>query len=113
MATSVYDTIEIQLENNDTITIKPLPIKHLRKFMGVIKQMENADLENEDQAMDIFLEAAEVCLKGLHPDKYADFTSEQIEELLTIPTMLKILEVAGGLKTGDPNLVGVALAGMN
>jgi hypothetical protein len=35
------------------------------------------------------------------------------EEQIEIPTMMKILEVAGGVKTDDPNLTGADLLGMN
>ena len=41
-----------------------------------------------------------------------DFDIE-FEELIEIPTMMKILEIAGGLKLTDPNLLGAALVGTN
>lgn len=111
MATKVYESIEIELENGDTVEIKPLPIKYLRKFMEVINNVE--DGESELGVMDTFIDGAVVCLQGLHPEKFGEMPKEDIEELLTVPTMLKILEVAGGLKSADPNLMGAALVGMN
>ena len=111
MATKVYDTFDLELENGETITIKPLPIKYLRKFMEVVAKIGQDDLQTETAAMDIFLEAAVVCLKSLDPKKYADSTVEDIEDILTVPTMMKILEIAGGLKSADPNLLGAALNG--
>lgn len=111
MASTVYDTIEIQLSNGETLAIKPLPIKQLRKFMEVIKKMDISENESEDMAMDIFIEATMVCLSAFKPELSLD--KEKFEEIIEIPTMMKILEVAGGLKLNDPNLLGAALVGTN
>lgn len=111
MATKVYDTFEIELEDGAVIELKPLPIKALRKFMEVINKV--SETENELGAMDTFVEGAIICLRALNPEKFAELKDEDIEELLNVPTMLKILEVAGGLKAADPNLMGAALVGMN
>lgn len=113
MATKVYDTLDIELENGDVVTLKPLPIKSLRKFMAVINKIDDESDESELGAMDTFLEGAIICLKGLNPEKFEAMKDEEIEEILNVPTMLKILEVAGGLKAADPNLMGAALVGMN
>lgn len=111
MATKVYDELEIELEDGSVLNLKPLPIKGLRKFMEVVAKIGQDDLQTETAAMDVFLEAAVVCLKSLDPKKYADSTVEDIEDILTVPTMMKILEIAGGLKSADPNLLGAALNG--
>ncbi len=114
MATTVYDVVEIELANGDKLTLKPLPIKQLRKFMAVIKKMDNEELtevSTEEAAMDIFIEAAMVCLETSKPEISSD--REKFEELIEVPTMMKILEVAGGLKLTDPNLLGAALVGTN
>lgn len=113
MATKVYETLEIELENGDIVELKPLPIKALRKFMEVINKTADEENQSDLGAMDLFLEAAIVCLKALKPDVYGELSDEEMEELLTVPTVLKILEVSGGLKSADPNLVGAALVGMN
>ena len=112
MATTVYDVVEIELSNGETLTIKPLPIKQLRKFMEVIKTMENEDSQNDDAAMDTFIQAAMVCLEGLNRSDLAS-DRDKFEEIIEIPTMMKILEIAGGLKLTDPNLLGAALVGTN
>lgn len=113
MATQVYDTIELELEDDSTVIIKPLPIKHLRKFMTIIAKTSSEEVETEEDLMDVFVEACVFCLKSLHPKAFADKTSDDIEGMITLPTIMKILEVAGGLKTSDPNLLGAALVGMN
>lgn len=113
MATYVYDTLEIKLENNDDVTLRPLSINKLRKFMHIINKQTEAEPETEIEAMDNFLEAAVFCLKALYPERYDRMSQEEVEDLLTVPTMLKILEIAGGLKAADPNFLGADLVGMN
>lgn len=111
MPTTVYSSEEIQLSNGDSLTIKPLSIKHLKKFLAVIKKIDDPSIEEEDQVMEIFIEAAMICLEQLYPDLSED--KEKFEEVIEVPTMMKILEVAGGLKLNDPNLGTASLAGMN
>jgi len=111
LATTVYDVEEIQLSNGDTLVIKPLTIKHLKKFLKVMKKMEDDSIESEEQVMEIFVEGAMVCLEQLKPELSQDL--EKFEEVIEVPTLMKILEVAGGLKLNDPNLSAASLAGIN
>lgn len=111
MTTNVYDTAELELENGETIFVKPLPIKQLKKFMSVIRELDAEDIENEEQAMEVFIKAAMVCVEKTNPNLGKD--KELFEDAVNIPTMMKILEIAGGLKLNDPNLLGAALVGTN
>ena len=111
MATTVYDIEEIQLSNGDTLVIKPLTIKHLKKFLAVIKKMDDPSVTEEDQIMEIFVEGAMVCLEQLMPALAED--KDKFEEVIEVPTLMKILEVAGGLKLNDPNLAVADLVGLN
>jgi len=111
VATTVYDVEEIQLSNGETLVIKPLTIKHLKKFLKVMKKMEDPKIESEEQVMEIFVEGAMVCLEQLKPELAEDL--ETFEEVIEVPTLMKILEVAGGLKLNDPNLNAANLAGIN
>jgi len=111
LATTVYDQIEIQLTNGDVINVRPLPIKNLRKFMDAIKKLDDSDIEDESAAMDVFIEACMICMEVIKPELSKD--KEIFEESIEVPTMMKILEVAGGLKLNDPNLLGAALVGTN
>jgi hypothetical protein len=111
LATTVYDILEIELSDGSTLELKPLPIKQLRKFMEVINTMQEQENENPDVAMDIFVQAAMVCLEAIKPELSKD--KDKFEELIEVPTMMKILEVVGGLKLTDPNLLGAALVGTN
>lgn len=109
MATTVYTTEEIQLQDESTVTLKPLNIKNLRKFM---KTMENfADVETEDEGLNVMLDASALCLKSERPEFWNDEESkhsEAFEDAVDMPTLYKILDVCGGLKLNDPNLLAAA-----
>lgn len=111
MPTPIYEIIELELSNGQTITVKPLPIKEIKKFMEIVRKTADESIESEDQVMDIFIEAAMHCMRTLKPELSKD--KDKFEEVIEIPTMMKILEVAGGLKLNDPNLLGAALVGTN
>lgn len=110
MANTVYETIEIKLSNGEDITVKPLSIKNLRKFMEVIKKLDSDKIKSEEDAMEVFIEAGLICLQQFKPELAED--KEKFEDIIEIPTLMKILEVAGGMKMNDPNLLAASLDGM-
>lgn len=111
MPTTVYETVEIKLSNDQNITIKPLTIKHLKKFLAVVKKLQDSSVKTEDDAMEVFIEAGMVCMEQFAPELAAD--KDLFENTIEIPTLMKILEVAGGLKLNndDPNFPGANLTG--
>lgn len=111
MATTVYDVVEIELGDGTNVILKPLPIKQLKKFMAVIKEIELPENESEEAAMEVFIKAAMVCLEAVKSPLAED--KDKFEEVIDTPTMMKILEVCGGIKLNDPNLLGAALVGTN
>ena len=110
MATTVYDVEEIQLQNGKTITLKPLSIKQLRKFMSAIQK--TADATTEEETLTVLIDACAVAIEKQLPDLVAD--RDALEDALDMPTINRILEVCGGIKLDDPNLLAAAvLAGQN
>ena len=110
MATTVYDVEEIQLQNGDTVKLKPLTIKELRKFMIAVQK--TAETKNEDETLTILIDACAVALEKQLPDLVKD--RDALEDALDVPTINRILEVCGGIKLDDPNLLAAAvLAGQN
>ena len=110
MATTVYDVEEIQLQNGATVKLKPLTIKELRKFMVVIQK--TAEVTSEDETLTILIEACAVALEKQLPDLVKDI--DAFEDTLDVPTINRILEICGGIKMDDPNLLAAAvLAGQN
>ena len=110
MATTVYDVEEITLQNGAKVTLKPLTIKELRKFMAAIQR--TAEVTSEDETLTILIDACAVALEKQQPDLVKD--RDLLEDALDVPTINRILEVCGGIKMDDPNLLAAAvLAGQN
>ena len=110
MATTVYDVEEIQLQSGEKVQLKPLTIKELRKFMAVIQK--TAEATTEDETLNLLIDACAVALEKQLPELVAD--RDKLEDSLDVPTINRILEVCGGIKMDDPNLLAAAvLAGQN
>lgn len=111
MPKTVYEVEQIELSDGSTLTIRPLSIKHLKKFLSIMKKMDDEKVQTEEDIMEVFIEGAMVCLEQLKPELSED--KDKFEEMIEVPTMMKILEVAGGLKLNDPNPQMANLVGMN
>lgn len=110
MATTVYNVEEIELQNGSNVKLKPLSIKALRRFMAEIQKTQLA--ENEDETLTILIAACGIALESQLPDLVAD--KDKLEDALDMPTINRILDVCGGIKLDDPNLLAAAvLAGQN
>jgi len=110
LATTVYDVEEIQLQNGTTVKLKPLTIKELRKFMVVIQK--TAEVTSEDETLTILIDACAVALEKQLPELVKD--RDAFEDTLDVPTINRILEICGGIKMDDPNLLAATvLAGQN
>ena len=109
MATTVYTTEEVELQDGSVVTLKPLTIKNLRKFMEIMEGFESA--ESEDEGLEVMLNASAVCLKAQRGDFWNEDEStytDAFEESVDMPTIYKILDVCGGIKLNDPNLLAAA-----
>ena len=110
MATTVYNVEEIELQNGAKVKLKPLTIKELRKFMAAVQK--TAETKSEDETLTILIDACAVALEKQLPDLVQD--RDALEDALDVPTINRILEVCGGIKLDDPNLLAAAvLAGQN
>lgn len=114
MATKVYTSEELELQDGSKVTVKPLTIKRLRQFMKVINKLNSveglgeADDEVEDETLELMVEACAIAIAQSNKELAED--RERLEDALDIPTMWKILEVAGGIQMG--NAVGPMAAGL-
>ena len=110
MATTVYDVEEVKLQDGSTVQLKPLSIKQLRKFMAAMNKAQEST--TEDKSLSVLIDACAIALEAQLPDLVKD--REKLEEALDVPTINRILEVCGGIKLDDPNLIAAAvLAGQN
>jgi hypothetical protein len=105
LATTVYDVEEIELQNGAKVKLKPLSIKQLRKFMAAVQKTQESTDENA--TLSILIDACAVALETQLPDLVSD--RDALEEALDVPTINRILEVCGGIKMDDPNLIAAAV----
>lgn len=108
MATKVFEVEEIELQDGSVVTIKPLTIKRLRKFMEVVSELDGQE-EEEEKTIDLMVSACAIAIEPSNAELANN--REKLEDALDVPTMWKILEVAGGVKMSDPNLVAAGIAG--
>ena len=119
MATKVYNTEEVVLQDETEVTLKPLPIGRLRRFMDAWGKI--GELEEGDDGFDVFINCAGIALEENFKGKFdalkataeekdkgeylAEDYKEYLMDTLDIDTIYKILEVAGGIKLNDPKLM--------
>ena len=93
MATKIYDTAIVELIDGTEIYLTPLKIKYLREFMN---QFESVKTVNDDQdAINKLSECAVIAMKQYHP---TITTVEELEDMIDLPTIYKILDIAAGIK---------------
>lgn len=111
MATSVYEIVEVELIDGTKVSMRPLKISLLRDFMKEFQKIGDEKIaEDNIKSMDLLLDCAVIAMKQYNPDLA---TKEQLEDLIDLPTVYKIIEVAAGIKLNDPNALAAALAGTN
>lgn len=116
MAKTVYDAVEINLQDETPVTLVPLAIGRLRRFMDAWKKF--AELKDENDAFDIYINCCGIALEKDLADKVTgtrdsdkvltDEYREYLEEVLDMDTIFKVLEVCGGLNLNDPKLLAAA-----
>lgn len=110
MATTVYNVEKITLQDGQEVELKPLSIKKLRKFMKVLQ--ESQEVATEDETLSVLIGAVAIALESQLPELAAD--RDKLEDALDVPTINRILEVCGGIKMDESNLLAAAvLAGQN
>lgn len=124
MANQVYTTEDITLQDGTEVTLKPLAIALLRRFMDAWREFEKMDGSDENQGFDVFVNCAGVGLSENFKDKYTLWpTAEQkkkglhlnpdykeyLEGVLDLDTIYKVLDVSGGIKLNDPKLMEAAV----
>lgn len=113
MAKTVYSSEDITLQDGREITLVPLAIGRLRRFMKAWGEFAN--IENEDEAFDIYINCCGIALEKAVKDEFEKTTDQEkvlsdeyreyLEDVLDMDTIYKILDVCGGLKLNDPKLL--------
>lgn len=107
MATTVYETVELELMDGTVIECRPLKIKLLREFMKEFAKMDNEGVrEDNDKAIGVLLKCAAVAFKQYKPE----YSLTDLEDVLDLQTMNKVIEIASGIKmSGDEGNVQAGL----
>lgn len=122
MATEAFKKTEISLQDGHDVTLRPLPVARLRRFL---EAWEAGTGDNTEDGFEAFINCCGIALEHEFKGKFdalkatvegrekGEFLSteyrEHLEEVLDLDTIFVILEVAGGIKLNDPKLLQEAL----
>jgi hypothetical protein len=107
MATSVYETTELELMDGTTIEMRPLKISLLREFMKKFDKVVEVATNNVE-SMDVLVECAMIAMKQYEPSLSED--RERFEDVVDIKMVYRIIEVASGIKLdaeGNDQMAGL------
>lgn len=122
MATKAYTAQEISLQDDTDVTVRPLPIGRLRRFLSAWEEIK--DLEDGDDGFGVFINCCGIALEHEYKgtgkfdstraaagsgEHLSEEYREYLEDVLDLETIYLILEVAGGIKLNDPKLMEAAL----
>ena len=111
MATSVYETSEIELLDGTKIKMRPLKISLLREFMKKFEGIAKV-VDSNDKSMDILIDCVQIAMKQYAPDLSTD--REKLEDTIDLPSVYKVVEAASGIKFDDEgNVPAAAIRGLN
>jgi hypothetical protein len=95
MATTVHEVETVILMDGTKIEVRPLKISLLRSFMKKFDAIAAVADDNE-KSMNILMECAQIAMMQYKPDIADDI--KKLEDVLDLPTVYKIVEVASGIK---------------
>jgi len=97
MATTVYNTKNITLQDGVEIELSPLKIKYLRKLMDDFEEVKNA--QGDVEAIAALSKCARICMKQFRPE--ITESQEMLEEYVTLQDVYDILDVTAGIKINE------------
>jgi hypothetical protein len=98
MPTKIYEFSTIRTVDGTPIQLAPLKIKYLRQFMDAFEFVKTAI--DDDQAIFFLSECARIAMQQYYP-KIS--TIAELEDSFDLKTIYKILDVAAGIKVGNPD----------
>ena len=111
MATSVYESTEIELMDGTTIKMRPLKISLLREFMKTFEKIGEV-AESNDQSMDVLMDCVQIAMKQYKPE--LSESREELEDVMDLPGVYKVIEAAAGIKLDDQgNVLTAGIPGTN
>jgi hypothetical protein len=98
MATTVHEAHVIKLLDGTEITLKPLKISLLRKFMKKFEGIASVVDDNE-KSIDLLMECVVIAMEQYAAGLNVDLTN--LEENIDLPTVYKVVEVASGIPISE------------
>lgn len=115
IASTVYTQEDIALQDGTEVTLKPLPIARLRRFMKEWNRL--SETAEDDDGLDVFIDCCGIALekdfkgkfdagtKGSGDSVLSDDYREYLEDTLDMDTIYKIIDVAAGIDLQNPKLM--------
>jgi hypothetical protein len=97
MATTVYNTKNIILQDGVEIELSPLKIKYLRQLMDIFDEVRNS--KGDLEAIVALSKCARICMKQFRPE--ITQTQEMLEEYVNLQDIYDILDIAAGIKINE------------
>ena len=110
MATTVYETTDIELLDGTKIAMRPLKISLLREFMKKFADIAEV-VDDHDKSMDVLLDCVQIAMKQYAPDLAVD--RDRLEDSIDLPSVYKVVEAASGIKFDDTGNPAAGLPGTN
>ena len=98
MATTVHEAHKIKLIDGTEITLRPLKISLLRKFMKKFEGI-SAVVDDNEKSIDLLMECVLIAMEQYAAGLSVDI--ETLEDNIDLPTVYEIVEVASGIKIAD------------
>jgi inhibitor of KinA sporulation pathway (predicted exonuclease) len=98
MATTVHEAHKVKLIDGTEITLRPLKISLLRKFMKKFEGIA-AVVEDNDKSINLLMECVLIAMEQYKPELATDVAA--LEENIDLPTVYEIVETASGIKLSD------------
>lgn len=113
MATQAFKAAELTLLNGKILKIRSVPLKQLREVMDIIDRLDDVlnDKESTSNAvLDLFLEAAKVCVRGLESKVLGE--DQDWDDVLDQDSVTEILKVCANVQMNNENLMAALEAQM-
>lgn len=110
MADKATSKEKVTLVDGTELEIQPLKISLLRPFMKKFKELETVS-EDNDKSMDVLVDCVQIAFKQFKPDLSEDRGA--LEDVLDLPTVYKIIDIASGMQIVDPTSIVNTLSKSN
>jgi hypothetical protein len=95
MATTVYETMEIEMMDGTKVKMRPLKISLLREFMKTFEGITDV-ADSNDKSMDLLMDCVQIAMKQ-YDTKYSD-DRVMLEDNIDLPSVYQVIEAAAGIK---------------